>query len=83
MSENSPFDLIVESIGLESALKLAKDLGGYTFYIPKLNTLNITLEILELKKRGYNKEQILTAIKAKFELSHKRAIKILSKSQIF
>ena len=63
MSENSPFDLIVESIGLESALKLAKDLGGYTFYIPKLNTLNITLEILELKKRGY---KIIGKIEPKF-----------------
>lgn len=75
----SSFEIIIETIGFENALKLIEQHGGLIFYIPKrpARDLSIMLEIQKELKAGYSEMQIQKNIIAKFEISNKVANKFI------
>lgn len=70
-----------EPINEAQIMEILERLGGNTHYIPKMpvKIFNILKEALHLKKVGYTKKQIITALQTEFNLSDDYLRKILKK----
>lgn len=81
MKKISVFDIVIEVIGFENALKLIEECGGLTFYIPKITNkeLEIITTIINMKSKNYTKRQIIELLKNNLMLSNRVIKKYIDK----